>query len=83
MRGNAFLLDPAHAAFAAGASSRLPAGGYGCILVFMSILLAAGLLVAGDVTRKWLHFALLNTGYAEAQGQVVGRRIVSDEGATY
>jgi len=78
-----FLLDPDNEPFVTGASSRLPIGGRGCILLFMSIFVLAGLLIAGDIARQWLHFAMLSTDYAETQGQVIGRRIESDEGATY
>jgi len=81
--GQFFLLDPDNGAYVAGTSRRLPAGGHGCILLFMSIFVLAGLFIAGDLARKWVRFAVLSTSYAETQGQVVYRRIESDEGATY
>jgi hypothetical protein len=81
--GDFFLLDPDNAPFAAGTSPRLPAGGEGCILLFMSLFVLAGLFIAGDLVRRWTHVVMLSTGYAETQGQVVGRWIESDEGATY
>lgn len=78
-----FLLDPDNELFAIGASPKLPVGGRGCILLFMSIFVLAGLLIAGDLARRWVHVVMLSTGYAETRGQVVSRRIESDEGATY
>lgn len=81
--GNVFLLDPDNEPFATGASSTLPAGGQGCILLFMSIFVLAGLFMAVEIVRQWAHVVILTTSYAEVQGQVVDRWIESDEGATY
>lgn len=67
--GGLFLLDPENAPFAAGASPRLPAGSQGGILIFESIFVLAGLLIAAGLARRWAYIALLNTSYAEAQGQ--------------
>lgn len=81
--GGFFLLDPQNEPFAAGMSNKLPSRGYGCVLIFMSIFVLAGLLIACDLTRRWAHFVLLSTEYAETQGRVIGHRIEFDEGATY
>ncbi|MEJ2212375.1 MAG: DUF3592 domain-containing protein [Anaerolineae bacterium] len=81
--GQFFLLDPDNEPFATGASRRLPAGGQGCVLLFLSIFVLVGLFMAADITRRWVHVAMLNTDYAEAEGQVLGREIEDDEGATY
>jgi hypothetical protein len=81
--GELFLLDPDNESFVAGTSPRLPAGGQGCILLFMSLFVLAGLFIAADLVRRWTHLVILNISYAETQGQVVRRRIESDEGATY
>jgi hypothetical protein len=81
--GGFFLLDPQNEPFAAGTSHKLPSRGHGCVLIFMSIFVVAGLLIAGDLTRRWAYVVLLNTEYAETQGQVTGHRIEFDEGATY
>jgi hypothetical protein len=78
-----FLLDPDNEKFALSKSSRLPAGGQGCTLLFLSVFVLAGLFFAVEIARQWVHFAILSTSYAETQGQVLGRRIESDDGATY
>jgi hypothetical protein len=78
-----FLLDPDNEPFAIGASLKLPAGGQGCVLLFMSIFVLAGLFIAGDIIRRWAHVVILNISYAEVEGQVVDRWIESDDGATY
>jgi hypothetical protein len=78
-----FLLDPDNEPFAVGASQKLPAGGQGCILLFMSIFVLAGLFMAVEIVRQWAHVVVLNISYAEIEGQVVDRWIESDEGASY
>ncbi|MFN2292296.1 MAG: DUF3592 domain-containing protein [Anaerolineae bacterium] len=78
-----FLLDPDNEPFARGVSRNLPAGGLGCVLLFLSLFVAAGLFVIFDAARQWVEFAVLSTAHAETEGQVVGRRIESDEGASY
>ncbi len=81
--GGFFLLDPDNERFATGASRRLPAGSQGCALLFLSIFVLVGLFMAADITRRWVHVAILSTDYAEAEGQVLGREIEDDDGATY
>jgi len=81
--GHFFLLDPDNEPFATGASRKLPASGQGCILLFLSIFVLAGLFIAADVIRRWVHVAILSTDYAETQGQVLGREIKDDDGATF
>jgi hypothetical protein len=78
-----FLLDPENEAFATGANSTLPAEGQGCLLLFLSIFVVAGLLITYDIVRRWAHVVILNVSYTETQGQVVERWIESDEGSTY
>ncbi|MGD8475062.1 MAG: DUF3592 domain-containing protein [Anaerolineae bacterium] len=78
-----FLLDPENEAFATGTSSTLPAGGQGCLLLFLSIFVVAGLLITYDIVRRWAHVVILNVSHTETQGQLVERWIESDEGATY
>ncbi len=78
-----FLLDPDNEPFALGTSHRLPVGGQGCLLLFFSIFVLAGLFIAGAVVREWAHFAVLSTSYVETQGEVLGREIESDDGDTY
>jgi hypothetical protein len=81
--GHFFLLDPDNKPFATGASHRLPAGGQGCVLLFLSIFVLAGLFMAAEVARRWAHVAILSTNYVETEGQVLGREIQDDDGATY
>jgi ribosomal protein S18 acetylase RimI-like enzyme len=81
--GVLFLLNPENEPFARGASPKLPAGGQGCILLFMSIFVLAGLFMTVEIARQWVHVAILSTSYAEVEGQVVDRWIESDDGATY
>jgi hypothetical protein len=81
--GGFFLLDPGNEPFATGASPKLPAGGQGCLLLFMSLFVLAGLVIAGDMIRRWTHVLILHVSYAEVEGRVIGRWIESDEGATY
>jgi hypothetical protein len=78
-----FLLDPDNESFAVGASQELPAGGQGCVLLFLSIFVLAGLFMAGDIVRRWAQVVILNISYAEVEGLVVDRWIESDEGASY
>ncbi len=79
----AFLLDPDHKQLAKGARTQLPLRKHGCLLLFLSIFGLAGLFIAAAMVRQWVEFVILSTSYAETEGQVQGRRIESDEGATY
>ncbi|MGD9144352.1 MAG: DUF3592 domain-containing protein [Anaerolineae bacterium] len=78
-----FLLDADNEPLARGARPRLLPRKQGCFLLFLSLFVLAGLLVTVAVAREWVEFVLLNTSYAETQGQVLDRRIESDDGATY
>lgn len=78
-----FLLDPGNESLAKGARPKRLPREQGCLLLFLSIFVLAGLLVAAEVVRQWVEVILLSTSYAATQGQVLDRRIESDEGATY
>jgi hypothetical protein len=78
-----FLLDPDNKEFAEGSSSRLPGGGHGCLLLVLGLFTVAGLLLAAATARQWARFVMLSASYAHAQGHVLGREIVSDDGVEY
>lgn len=78
-----FLLDPDHEGLVKGARPRLLPRQQGCLLLFLSLFGLAGLCTAAATVRQWAEFVILSTSYAETEGQVRGRRIESDEGATY
>ena len=78
-----FLLDRDHERLAKGARPWLPLRGHGCILLFVGVFALAGLCFLAGMVSQWVQFVVLSTDYAETEGQVLGRRIESDEGTTY
>ncbi len=78
-----FLIDPGNEQFAAGASRKLAACGQGCTLFFLGMFALAGLLIAGVVTRQWMHFVEFSANYAETQGQALDCAIESDADTPY
>jgi hypothetical protein len=78
-----FLLDPDNEPLALDTRPKLLPRKQGCFLLFLSLFVLAGLLVTAGLIREWAEFVLLSTSYAETLGQVLDRRIESDDGATY
>lgn len=78
-----FLIDPDNEQFAAGASHKPAACGQGCALFFLGMFALAGLLIAGVVTRQWLHLIEFSNDYVETQGQALDCAVETDVSTPY
>jgi hypothetical protein len=78
-----FLIDLDNEQFASGASHKPAACGQGCVLFFLGLFALGGLLVAGIVTRQWMHWIEFSNDYVETQGQALQCAAESDDSTPY